>query len=703
MLAHNNVTVGTEVQLWESAAQRKYAQLFLRGGTYSKTYTVTVKMAGRAAITVSYTTPTASYPNALDTSDIVYSDPAYTKKVNDRVNAYNSAVTAWIGTASAAIQPQAIMASLVALLVSAGIDTSCIRIQQGAVLGLEARVGEAFEYITVDDGGDGTQLRRLWRETEDPSHLPPITWSGHIVKIAPTGGEAYYMTADTGGAAFAKAEWTEGFAASCTLDNLFVIGAIYAGTLYLGDTPAALQATLPGGSGITVPPIGSRAVGDSESSPVPHFAGKRITCVGMFQDRLFLVAENVVTLSATGGYFTFWRSTVLSEIDSDPVEVFANGSEGDVIRQATFFDRSIVFFGDSQQYAITGKVPLTPATATMMQSSAHKDAAAVRPLALGDLVFYAKTGSGDSFARVYQITTGQVDDTSNSSDIGQQLSTYIRGRPRALAGVSMPNTVAVRTDATQDGLYLFKYIDTAQGERLLDAWDRWEFHPGCGKVVAVSVYRDQLRITFARLIGGVPHLVVDEAAMIPGERTTPHLDSRTRLTARPAATGTTHPGLSVAWGSDTTDERAWEGEADVDDLPELTAEVGMDAAIYVGFGFDSYVDLTSPVIRDKRDVAVMRGNLVVNVLRIAHDKTAGYDVLVRSAYEDEVVMEYRGRAVNDVDYLLGTTTLHTGEEMAAVDREAREYVATIRAHNWLPLTITGIDWDGQTFNNTRRI
>lgn len=703
VMAHNNLTVGTETPVWGSSSTTSRANIFVRGGSYSKTYSVTIKVVGQAAITVSYTTPTSSYPNALSTTDIPYGAPDYTKQVNDRVNAYNAAVTAWIGTANAAVQPQSIATSLLNLLLAVpSFSTFFTYTQKGAVLGIQTKAGYDVEYITVDDGGDGSQLKRLWKEVDDPADLPPVTWNDFVIKVSPTGKDAYYMRS-SGGENFGKVKWGESFGTDCLITNLFVVGVIHNGALYLGATPADLQATLPGGSGITVPGIDKRLVGDGESSPVPHFANKRVTYVGMFQDRLVLAAENVVTCSAVGGYFTFWRSTVLSEVDSDPVEIFANGSEGDVIRQAAFFDRSIVFFGDSQQYAISGKVPLTPATATMMQSSAHKDAAACRPLAHGDFVFYAKTDKDAAFARLYQVSVGQADDTSNSSDIGQQLSTYLKGRARALVGVSMPDTVVVRTDANFNGLYLFRYIDNPGGERVLDQWGRWEFAPECGEVVAISAYQDRLRVMFARSFDGGQYLVVDEASLTAGNRDTPHLDSRTLFTDRPGATSATYPGLAVAWGSNTLATRAWEGEASVDDLPGLTAEVGVDSALYAGYNFDSYVDLTSPVLRDSKDAAVTRGKLVVNNLRLRHRATVGYDVRLMSDYEDEAVLEFRARTINDTNFLLGTLVPQSGEEVAPLDREASEYTARIKSHLWLPMTIYAIDWDGQTFNNTRRI
>src|SRR5690606_18404373 len=93
----------TETKTWDSDDNRSIGAIWIRTGAYSRTYKVTVQFEDRT-VTASYTTPASAYPGVLDTSDILSSDPDYNKKVTDRQSAYQTAVTQWIGTASAAGQ-----------------------------------------------------------------------------------------------------------------------------------------------------------------------------------------------------------------------------------------------------------------------------------------------------------------------------------------------------------------------------------------------------------------------------------------------------------------------------------------------------------------------------------------------------------------------------------------------------------------------
>ena len=125
-LAGNSVPVaGSSTDRWNTTGNLERTVLWIRGGAYSRTYSVTVTNMSNARYTYTYTTPSSSYQTALDTSAILTADPDYTKKVNDAVNAYNSAVTAWIGTSTAAIQPASIAEQLRLLIAAApGVTTT---------------------------------------------------------------------------------------------------------------------------------------------------------------------------------------------------------------------------------------------------------------------------------------------------------------------------------------------------------------------------------------------------------------------------------------------------------------------------------------------------------------------------------------------------------------------------------------------------
>lgn len=703
LLAHNQVVGASSADAWGAATNKQKAVIQIRTGSYSRTYRIKIKMVGAAEVAVAYTTPTASYQGVLDTSDILTADPDYQKKVNDRVNAYQAAVTQWLGTAAAAIQPQAIASELAALLNASALTLGRAVTVSGNMLDIStASSTYNIEYVRVEDSGDGNAIRATWQTVEDPAHLPAVGLAGHVVRVQPQrDGEVYYLQAVGAGSGMTEVRWQETAGTTGSLTNPFCVGTVFDGSLILGASAADLQAMLNLlSAGITVPTTAERAAGDADTNPLPYFAGRQITYLGVFQDRLAVGSGPVMNFSRIGDYFNFFKASVLTVKDDDPVEVYSTGSEDDVIRHGVFFDRNLVLFGDKQQYPISGKVPLTPATATMIQSSSHKDATQVRPISQGDLVFYVK--SRDGGAGVYQIAVGNVDDTTNSTEVTQQLDSYIVGQPLDLIGLSMPDTVIVRASGNQYGLYLLRYIDAISGERVLESWSRWEFSEAAGKVVGIGVYKDKLRITFARknADGTALYLAVDEAALVPGAITEPHLDSR-RLYTVAAASPAFH-GMHVAYGDSSVLERSWQGTGS-NDPTQLFDEVGEGADCYAGLPFNSYTTLTSPYPRDSNDAVITIGRTVVNQLVISFAKTAGFGVLVKSNYEDETVMTFRGYVIGADTNRVGQLSLQRGTQTAVVGREVREYEASIVALDWLPVNITAVDWVGQYMNNVRRV
>lgn len=74
----DTVSTATTFDAWGDAANKYNSVVWIRGGTYSRTYSVTATRSDGTQFTFSYTTPTSSYPGTLDTTGVpIYAaDPA---------------------------------------------------------------------------------------------------------------------------------------------------------------------------------------------------------------------------------------------------------------------------------------------------------------------------------------------------------------------------------------------------------------------------------------------------------------------------------------------------------------------------------------------------------------------------------------------------------------------------------------------------
>lgn len=666
LFAHTHPVGSSRVELYGTTANQRRVAVSVKAGTYGRTYTIKIKRTAGIDVTVNYTSP----------------------------NLYNGdgSVNA---SAAAAIQPNNIAEQLrTRLVANAQFNANYTVIRRGSTLLITP--GSDLEYVNAGDAGDNTQITATWRVVQDPSDLPPTAVVGHIVQVRPrTGSEEYYLRAEADDGEPEKVVWREYTESEITLVDPFCLGYLHDDVLHVGANPADLQAALTtAGSTVEVPVFPARGVGDDDSMPAPHFVGREITDLVVFQERLLVASGPVVNASRVAGFFNFWRTTVLTYPDDDAVEMYASGSEADVIRSSVIFDRSLVFFGDKQQYAVSGKVPLTGATATIMQSSAHKDSAAVRPVALGDLLFFMK--SGRHYASTYQVAVGNVDDTSNSSEVSRQLNDYVLGHGRELRGLSLPEMLVIRT-STANTLYTFTYIDLPSGERILDAWSRWTFADGCGKLAGVSVHEDILRLIFAKTVGADTVLVVDELDLNDTSEVAPHLDSwfYTGEFASDDALHCAYTGLAAA-------SRRWFGRED-NNVGTLVTEFGADAELVCGYPQKMLVRITSPNVLNNRNVPVKGGVLTVTAVTVDMDKSGGMLATTELPWGEQPGVLWSGRVIGQLDNLVGYRSLRKASQGVVIGQDAERYVLRIESLDWRPLTITGVHWKGQYFKRARSL
>lgn len=712
----NNKTTGTGEQLaWAAAANLNYGTYWIRGGAYSRRYTATVNVNG-TNYTATYTTPSASYPGTLDTSDIPFSSPEYTKLVNDRVNAYNAAVTTWIGTAGAAVQPPAIAIQL-AVAIQAACPVGTIVLANGPDIFVQ---NNGLMGMGGSDGGDGTLLITTHTTVTDAGKAPARMVPGKILKVQPNdSAPAYFLKARglANSTDFGQVVWEETAGSFNTPQAVFLYGALQTPTQFMITASPGRLAALTPAKGWAFPEMNGRIAGDGETSPAPNFLGRQIDYLGTFQDRLVVASGGVLNFSEVGNYLNFYRTSALTVKDSDPIEIFAIGAETDVIRHSTIFDKSLVLFGDKQQYTIDGRIPVTPSTTTVIQSSAHEDATDAAPVTNGELVFFAKRR--ENLARLYQIEVGDVQDTSRASAVDQQLSDYIKGRPIQILATTSPNLVLMRTTGNYRNLYVFRYLDAGR-ERLLDSWSRWEYPEECGELMGMSRYEDQVILFFWREADGANgvggFISVDSQSLLTQLDDYPHLDSmRPYLDLRDGDRNRpwyNQPFISavvLARGS------AWlQGETPATvgqpgdpgfmvGYNKLVADYpgGIPSQLIAGVQFTSYVDLTSPYRRDQNGVAITTGRLVVSRLDLSYRDTAGMLVQINSPLGTAKSLDFSGRILGSASAIYAIP-VGTGSVPAFVGRESRGYTARVCSKDWKPLTLTAIEYTGQYFFNSRR-
>ena len=739
-------TVPTEMDVWASPQNNSVA-FEIRVGVPNRTYKITGMLNG-VAHSWTYTTPSSAYNGALTTTDIPANDPEYQKKVNDRVNAYNAAVTQWITTAAQQTRPAYIASQLALNMPSiVGQHGGATYQEENGIL-LYFGNGSAASFA-ITDGADGSGVAMAEKTVTSTSELPGLHWHDKIVRIKPERGDASFYVRAVAQGSGSRVRWEECPSTSqATIQNPMLVLAVKnpasSGLTRVGLARAttsglaylASNKVLNDPSVLTLPNFNGRQVGDQDSSPQPRFFGKQISWMGMFQDRLCIAAGNTVDMSEVGNYFNFFRTQTLTVPDSDPVSVYALGSETDTIRHSVIFDRSLLLFGDNQQYSIDGRNPVTPSTSTIIQSSAIEDATDCPPVAGGSLVFFGKRREGS--AEIFQMEVGDVADTSNFTGLGLQLSDYLPGRPAQLLYVASPSTRFVRVSEAPHSVFVFRFIDQNR-QRILDSWSRFDYHPAFGLIFGMFYHDDALYLRVAREAwvdengtlwkGGNTDYgfdVLERQSLMPSVPGLPYLDSMRRAD-RVYSGGSvgadwwmaTYPFLATVFTRDKIDGSTGSSTPPKFKYwlhgvqPNIKSLAEWDAAFadiptrdmnycVTGIPFESYVELTSPVRRDQGGQPIMQGRLTVNRLDVYYKDAGGFEATVTSSYGGtEQALRFNGRVLGKAANMVGVIPITTGSTPVFVGRESKDYVCKISSRGWMPLSITRVTWTGQWFMNHR--
>ena len=83
--------------------------------------------------------------------------------------------------------------------------------------------------------------------------------------------------------------------------------------------------------------------------------------------------------------------------------------------------------------------------------------------------------------------------------------------------------------------------------------------------------------------------------------------------------------------------------------------------------------------------------------------TGALDAFIELPDREAVTPGFDGRLLTRKGNLAGRSPMVNRTVKIPVFKEIRDYKLRLEARDWLPLTITGVEWVGQLFNRVRRV
>jgi hypothetical protein len=214
-----------------------------------------------------------------------------------------------------------------------------------------------------------------------------------------------------------------------------------------------------------------RAVGAADTNPMPSFVGNTIDGISFFKNRIIFTSRQNAICSQAGDYFNFFASTVITIVDSDPIDISASSLKPIRFKHLLPVPRGLLLFGDNAQYILeTTTEAFAPKTAEINLLSAFSLSDSISPVDIGPSYIFLE--EGDKATAIYEMNIG---DNIGGKPVVQELTRpipyYIPAAVNNLKVSQSANTFAILSRQDLKSIYLYRFFNG--GENRISAWFRW--------------------------------------------------------------------------------------------------------------------------------------------------------------------------------------------------------------------------------------
>lgn len=465
-----------------------------------------------------------------------------------------------------------------------------------------------------------------------------------------------------------------------------------------------------------------RRVGDEEINPDPSFVEKRINGMTFYNNRLIMLSDESVIMSEAGDIFNFYRTTNISLLDGDVIDVATTNEKVSILRSALGYGDRLLLLSDQTQFVCWGDPILTPDLVTISPMSTYETLGGCPPISSGDSVFFAFNRGSFSGVREW-FATGQSANDYSSTDVTTHVPSYIPGNITQMACASHENILVCASDESRDELYtLYFYGEGTQ--RSQQAWGKWKL--GGGAVIHEMVF-----------IGSVLYLVVERPA-VGGGTATLHLESMdlqsglkdtgssyvTTLDRRLSQAGVTSKTYDAPTDMTTITLPynissgvtmvviGTDGESA--NIKQQTAGTAIVKVVgdwssrnfWVGEKYTMSYTFSKPLFKPtsgNQRSFVAQGRHQLRYAQLTFNETVSFNVTVTPEFGDSYSYRYTGKILNSGSATLGAFELNDGEFRFPVFSQSDSVTITVDNDSPLPCNLLTAEFEANYSTRSRRM
>lgn len=544
----------------------------------------------------------------------------------------------------------------------------------GSVIHITSTDSTDFQ-VEVGDSHGGDHLLVFKDETGDFKKLPVEAPNDFVIKVSGDNQKAqddYYVKFNNG-------VWKEtNEPASLTqLDNTTM--------------PHKLSKLASGNFDFDPVTYAERKVGDDNTNPYPSFVGFTLSDIFFHRNRLGVLADENVIFSRAGEFleFDFFRKSVLTIVDSDPIDVAVSSNKVSILKHAVPFNESLLLFSDLTQFKLTADPVLTPETVNIANTTEFEASLRAKPAQAGKFVYFASKRGAWSGMWEYFVDTDT--DTNDASEISAHIPRYLDGEIINIQASSNEDMLLAQTDNDTQALYVYRYYWQGR-DKLQASWSRWVFD---GDVIGFSFNLADIYILIKRgtnLFLERINLSVDDATKYTDGGFSIHLDRRVRLETS---------GLTTVPYTDSSTIYVDQTGA-VITLSQVAGKLSAGEVVYAGIPFTFKYEFSEPVVKQNNN-PITTSILHLRNYAVVYSDTGFFKVIVTPLKRTPYTRTFTGRIVGGAANILNKAAIDSGTYRFGVIGHSGETKIQLESDSHFPCRFQSAEWEGFYVLRSRRM
>jgi hypothetical protein len=441
----------------------------------------------------------------------------------------------------------------------------------------------------------------------------------------------------------------------------------------------------------------------------------------MFEDRLgFLSGQNVL-MSETSAYFNFFATTVMTTLDSDPVDAGATDNAVTSLYFAHPVGQKVLLFSEFGQYTLSAGSAsgVTPRTAKIRPTTEYEVNIHARPIHAGRMVYFAGPKGESSAVREYFVSPDEVE-TKEAPDITEHVPTYIPANMVQLESAVNSPFILARTSDDLTKMFVYNYFWRGN-DKVQSAWHTWTFS---GEVLGMQFFDDELYLVVKYTDGiYLEKMSIAVGVVDTGLDYVCHLDRRiddsacTSITYNASNDETTfNLPYDIDGGTDWVVVTRYDAGGGPDG--QLLSIVSANSTsivvsgdhrttkVYIGKSYTSRYRFSRQFVKEDREggeVAVTDANLIITFFELQFENTGSFTLRVTPEIGVSHDKEFTGRVVGLGSNVIGQVALATGSTRFLVGGRNTMTDVEILADSFMPAHFQSASWQGRFYLKSSRI